>query len=722
MLNQKATADFEKLVKDSKEERARVRKLVHEGRWKEAEEDPNRAARFRLKNEIKRKRNGSESQVGDTLDWVDVSFLLEAARVQLAVGYIRVMANGISKTGTGFMISNSLLITNCHVISNEQEATLSTATFNRQTDETGRDCPITEYRLDPAIFFLKSEEDEFDYAIIGLGRRTSGELTPENIGYFVLSDAPDKHVIGMNVNIIQHPLELPKKVTFRNNLLAYRTDHTLLYESDTETCSSGSPVCNDDWDLIALHHWGRPYRSLVDEPNSNLPETVNEGIRISSIYKKLSTEVEGISDTSQRALLVEALSFARTQPSIQPKVPVRKPNPAGGEAGARLPELQVSGQENNSIIPKRNNMPNANNEIKVTIPIEVTIKVGDSHLGVQQVAAQVKPVPEAEQELFSEANKIDRNYSNRSGYAEDFIPGFIIPLPVVKNTSFIAPLKSNQPKAADGVLKYEHFSLILNKAKRCAFFSATNIDGKTYMHVDRDTGVVTPRKDLNESEGEVWYDDDRIDPKYHLNQPFFSAWSHLFDRGHLTRRTDPSWGTKAIALRADADTFHFANCSIQHFRFNQTLQYWQGLERYVLENGFLKADPENHLVVFQGPVYNDAVDYYADDFQIPSEFFKIAVWNSHEKGLQAVGLIARQSELFGEQRKGLKQPGNVAAVNVSEWRVPIRDIEKAAKLDFGDLVRSADTIGDEVQPPVGESMVKFPITDWSDLLKGKKAD
>ncbi|MGL1418995.1 DNA/RNA non-specific endonuclease, partial [Vibrio parahaemolyticus] len=80
-----------------------------------------------------------------------------------------------------------------------------------------------------------------------------------------------------------------------------------------------------------------------------------------------------------------------------------------------------------------------------------------------------------------------------------------------------------------------------------------------------------------------------------LEQDFYSAWSTYFDRGHLTRRSDPSWGTPEEAERANADTFHFTNCSPQHFRFNQSATYWQGLERYVLENGVLAASSKGRL-------------------------------------------------------------------------------------------------------------------------------
>ena len=68
----------------------------------------------------------------------------------------------------------------------------------------------------------------------------------------------------MPVSIINRPLGGYKMVTVRNNTLLKRTACCLLHETDTERGSSGAPVFNDEWDLIALHHWGEPARVLGD--------------------------------------------------------------------------------------------------------------------------------------------------------------------------------------------------------------------------------------------------------------------------------------------------------------------------------------------------------------------------------------------------------------------------------------------------------------------------
>jgi endonuclease G len=715
MVNQTALQNFKALVNETTSERAEVRNLIHQGKWRQAEPDDTRRVRFRVKEKILQKRDGKESLIGDTLDWLDVCFFTEGNSIKRAVGYVTALSDRETTTGSGFMISDTLFITNNHVIIDKETARRSTVTFEKENDENGKAVATTVFRLNPDKFFLKSLQEELDYTIVAIGSREFGELNIGDLGYFILSDAPDKHVLGMNVNIIQHPLDLPKKVSLRNNALVYRTDNSLLYETDTETCSSGSPVCNDYWDLVAIHHWGEPYKSKRDNPDSDLPNYVNEGIRISSIYKDLSKKLDSLVE-GEKDLLLDALSYAKLQPSIFKKRPSKVPSTA--EEVTKKESYTISENEFATIQGSNNthNMEKANGELKLTIPIEITIKLGNSQLVTQQVNDQASTNEEGTS-VRAEANKIDTDYSNRSGYDVNFIPGFIIPIPEVKNRSEIAPLKNTEPDAEEGILSYEHFALILSKKNRAAFFTATNIDGETYKRINRETGEVVSRREMNEEEGESWYKDPRIDEKYHLNQPFFSEWSHLFDRGHLTRRTDPSWGSKKIALRADADTFHFSNCSIQHFRFNQTLPYWQGVERYILEHGLLETGINCRLIVFQGPVYEASIDLWADDFQIPSRYFKIAVWKSAQH-LKAVGLVVDQGSLLDEERKNLGKPRPSNGVSVLEWRVPIKDIEKLTKLDFGETVRNADTIGQIDQPHIGaEAFIKIPVKSWEDLLQ-----
>ncbi|SEF26505.1 DNA/RNA non-specific endonuclease [Variovorax sp. NFACC27] len=701
-MNEEAIDAFKASLQSTAAEREQVRKLVAEGRWRDAEPDVERSRAYATRHRTLMSSSGAESITGATEDFQRASFLSQGARSARAVGYVEVNYGTRAEIGTGFMVSPALFITNRHVIQHESAARGTQVTFFRELDERGVPRPTTTFLLDPDRFALFSPDDQLDYALVALGRRQSGEAEAGDLGFCALSDQPDKHVLGMNTNIVQHPSGWPKMITVRNNILTARTDRTLLYETDTEQGSSGSPVFNDDWQLVALHHWGEPFidrNALGDKA----PVNVNEGVRISAIYRDLASRLSGL-PAQWQSLLRDALALGDpgSAAAVGSDRRLSPPRPSAREAK----EVEITNPTTELHTMDTPSSASPSSSIRLTVPIELTISIGQ--------AVQAQPVVDdaSRSSLAStslqpkvlargaEAVQVDQDYGNRNGYDSAFVPGLELPLPQPSPAlaKQVAPLRAEEPDAAEGELKYEHFSLKLNKSKRIALFTATNIDGETYLEIDRKTGQP------NASEGEVWFKDPRVSASFVLDQSFYSAWSTYFDRGHLTRRTDPTWGSAEDAARANADTFHFTNCSPQHFRFNQSARYWQGLERYVLENGTLAGDVRRRLAVFQGPIFDDKIDLWADDVQIPSSFFKVVVWKG-QAGPRAVGLVADQSKLLSEPRRSLGSPQALASVDVNQWRVPIEKIEARTGLDFGELVRGADTIADDGQPRVGEGLV-----------------
>lgn len=649
--------------------------------------------------------DGSESITGNTEDFLRAAFLSRGASVSRAVAYVEVSDGQKSEIGTGFMVSNRLFITNCHVIADANAARGAQVTFFRELDDRGVPKPTTTFLLDPDAFSMFSPADQLDYALVALGRRQTGVAAPADLGFCALSDQPDKHVIGMNTNIVQHPSGWPKMISVRNNILTARTGRTLLYETDTEQGSSGSPVFNDDWQLVALHHWGETFTDRGTF-GDQVPRNVNEGVRISAIYRDLVARLDTLGG-SARALLHEALQASSAAASLHSPMALSPPRPASRAAESRPTPLVLEG----SVMP----LQDTTQSVTLTIPLEVTVRIGAAWQGTGVLAGATAQVMQSTHSVVApvrvltrgaEAVKVDQDYASRPGYDPAFIPGLplALPEPDAGLTRRIAPLRAGGANATSGELKYEHFSLKLDKGHRMAAFTATNIDGKTYLAVDRQTGKV------NASEGEVWFNDPRVSASFFLDQTFYSAWSTYFDRGHLTRRSDPTWGTPDEAARANADTFHFTNCSPQHFRFNQSAVYWQGLERYVQENGVLDTESESSLCVFQGPIFDDKIDLWADDVQIPSSFFKVVVWKG-PAGPRAVGLVADQLQLLSENRRALGSPQALTMVDVNHWRVSIEKTESQTGLDFGQTVRTADTIADSAQPHVGEARILITSFD-----------
>lgn len=707
---------FEQLVQATAEQRDSVRRLVANGQWKRAEPDTERFRRFAAKRIQSLTRSGAESMQGNSLDFQPASFLSEGAMVRRAVAYVEASFGTVSTTGSGFMISPRLFITNQHVLPNAKAALGATITFDHELDEMGRPRPVTSFTLDPGTFALFSNEVELDYAVIAVGSRVSGPGTLDEFGYCALSNAPDKHAIGMSTNIIQHPLGQRKLISIRNNLLVVRTATTLLYETDTQVGSSGSPVFNDDWEVVALHHYGEPFLRKVDDNGKPVPAEVNEGIRISALVEDLLKRRREVPAASV-GLLAQALELGTRADAKTPQGPR-----LGPPRRSTLPANPSEAVHHNTLSEATSvTDPTPSATIDFVVPVRISVSL-DGALGAQMSATRATAaaaVPRAGVYLapakgltrLAEAVRVDSDYGNRTGFITTFVPGIEIGLPTLTGdlANQVAPLRATEPDAAEGELKYEHFSIKLHRTKRIAIFTATNIDGETYLAIDRDTGAVKA------SEGDRWFKDPRVSESFTLNQDFYSAWSTYFDRGHLTRRTDPTWGTEEDAKRANADTFHFTNCSPQHFRFNQKAQFWQGVERYVLETGVLAQNVRRALCVFQGPIFDDTIDRWADDVQIPSSFFKIVVWMGKDK-LKSIGLVVDQGPLLDEPRVNLGEPTSPAFIDVKQWRVAIKTIEERTGLDFGDQVRAADTIEQVIQPVVGaEALTGILITSLSDI-------
>jgi endonuclease G len=143
------------------------------------------------------------------------------------------------------------------------------------------------------------------------------------------------------------------------------------------------------------------------------------------------------------------------------------------------------------------------------------------------------------------------------------------------------------------------------------------------------------------------------------------------------RRLDPAWGrTARIAKVANDDTFHWTNCSPQHWRFNEGKNLWAGLEDYLLEKA---AAERRRLTVFTGPILAPDDPEYEGGVRVPRQFWKVAVLARGGR-LFALGFEVNQGELLREFVSFT--PTDVART----FQVPVRQVEAATGLRFGALV------------------------------------
>lgn len=213
-----------------------------------------------------------EKIMGNKSTLLPIGFLEEGLKCSKAVVRLKVG----KFLGTGFLIGDNWIITNHHVIPDEEAVAEAIVQFNFQKDAAGRDAEIDKYKFQTGQGnFYTSEAD--DWSFIRLDRDANGTY-----GALILAD---KEIVEEDfVNIIQHPEGLPKQIALYHNTVTSVTDKYVMYLTDTLPGSSGSPVFNTEWKVVALHHWGGNTR----ERYSLFNVYRNRGINITRIKNALT--------------------------------------------------------------------------------------------------------------------------------------------------------------------------------------------------------------------------------------------------------------------------------------------------------------------------------------------------------------------------------------------------------------------------------------------------
>jgi hypothetical protein len=204
-------------------------------------------------------------------------------------------------------------MTNNHVFPDSASARAVVVDFGAQVGIDNLPAVPLRYLLDPDTLFVTDKL--LDFSVVAVRRDAAGQLAGERFGWNPLVLQQGKIVVGEPVNIIGHPMGRLMEISIRNNRLVSELEKFLHYETDTEPGNSGSPVFNDQWEVIALHHSGVPATDgkgrflrkdgTVWRPGDGddaIDWVANEGARVSVILRRLA---ELAVTAAQRAVLVE---------------------------------------------------------------------------------------------------------------------------------------------------------------------------------------------------------------------------------------------------------------------------------------------------------------------------------------------------------------------------------------------------------------------------------
>lgn len=214
----------------------------------------------------------AEKIIGSESSLVPVAFLQRGLSAARAVVQVRLAGGTL---GSGFLVPGNILLTNNHVIEDVAAASTATAIFNYQQTVDGRDEPTEVVALDPTAFFATSVADDWTAVrVAGDPQERWGALSVRRSGVKT----------NDRVNIIQHPGGGHKQLSLFANVAVFVGAGRVQYLTDTLPGSSGAPVFDREWSVVALHHSG----GWIPEPGRSHRFLRNEGILIDVVLDGLS--------------------------------------------------------------------------------------------------------------------------------------------------------------------------------------------------------------------------------------------------------------------------------------------------------------------------------------------------------------------------------------------------------------------------------------------------
>lgn len=254
-------------------------------------------------NSSDQKKSTLESFVSANQTFLDVA-VWRAQLSKLEWSMCRVDVDEVG-AGTGFLIGPDVVLTNHHVVSKAVDGSISPARLSCLFDFKVAEnqvlskgvrfsladgdkwtlgfSPHSAHDLESDPKSGQPAADELDFALLKLagpaGQLPAGgfengqqrgwiEVGPDSVDFTTMT----------GVAILQHPQREPLKLAIGmdEQITLNTAGNRIRYTVPTLPGSSGSPVFDTDWDLVALHHSG--------DPDSIKPE-YNEGIPISVIAK-----------------------------------------------------------------------------------------------------------------------------------------------------------------------------------------------------------------------------------------------------------------------------------------------------------------------------------------------------------------------------------------------------------------------------------------------------
>ena len=251
----------------------------------------------------------------------------------------------------------------------------------------------------------------------------------------------------------------------------------------------------------------------------------------------------------------------------------------------------------------------------------------------------------------------------RPGYDSNFL-GVEVPLPAVQGVG--------------EEFRYLHFSVVMNPARRLAWYSAYNLEPSVKV-----------------VRGDHWLPDPMLPRAFQPGNEHFTGTG--YDRGHIIASSSVSWGPERQAQLANHQAFFWTNTAPQLPEVNQ--KSWLAIEMWERQLVMSRA----RAIGFSGPVLaNDDPPHGANEqligrlrvrqnFHLPQAYWKIVVSHNAQGELEVAAFLIDQSTSVGHTKRPI---GQVKAAG-TQHRVSISEIEKRTELDFGANLRNAKNLSED---------------------------
>jgi len=215
-----------------------------------------------------------------------VAYLEQAVRTADAV--VRIDVHGLG-SGTGFLIAPDLMLTNHHVIADQAQADRAEIVLFYQLTIDGAVREGVAVRA--ANGGLMLTDPKLDVSVVRLANAPRLDHYPALRPALIERDT--------RVAIIQHPSGGLKQVSLQNNLVCYGDREVLQYYTSTKPGSSGSPVLDDEFNVVAIHH------GAVKNPDWQR----DSGVRSQTDPKR----IEDLQYRNQGTCMIAVCDWLRTQ-------------------------------------------------------------------------------------------------------------------------------------------------------------------------------------------------------------------------------------------------------------------------------------------------------------------------------------------------------------------------------------------------------------------------